>query len=66
MNKISITPQDLEIINQIVKENDIKYKFDLVLTSGSGIGYTLDLEFETELNGRDVTIKVPVCGVENW
>jgi hypothetical protein len=63
---ITLTPNDLEIINAIVQENDIKYGFNLVMTSGSGIGYTLDLEYETELNGRDVTVKVPVTGVENW
>lgn len=60
-----MTATDLATINQIVQENNLN-GFDIVMTSGSGIGYTLDLEFETKLNDREVTVKVPVSGVENW
>ena len=63
---IMLTPSDLEIITKIVEENDIKYSFKLIYEGGSGIGYTLDLEYTTELNGREATVKIPVTGVENW
>lgn len=60
-----INAKDLEIINCIVKENDI-FWFKLYQESGSGIGYTTDLEFETEINGRIATVKIPVTTEDNW
>ena len=60
-----MTATDLATINQIVQENNLN-GFDIVMTSGSGIGYRLDLEFETKLHDREVTVRVPVSGVENW
>jgi hypothetical protein len=58
--------QDLDIINKIVEENDIKYNFWIVYNDGSGIGYTLDLEYEADINGRNATIRIPISGEENW
>ena len=63
---IMLTPGDLEVIAKIVEENDIKYGFKLIYEDGSGIGYTLDLEYTTHINGREATVKIPVTGVENW
>jgi len=65
MNNIIISKLDLEIINCIVKENDISW-FKLYQESGSGIGYTTDLEYETEINGRAATVKIPVATEDNW
>ena len=56
---------ELQTINEIVNENDLN-DFTLVFDNSSGIGYTLDVEFEMELNGRNVKVHVPVTGVENW
>jgi hypothetical protein len=65
--KIPLTKQDLDIINSVVQENNLeRIAFDLVYDAGSGIGYTLDLEYATEVHGREVTIRVPIVGVENW
>jgi hypothetical protein len=66
MTKIMMNLADLEIVNKIVEENGIDYNFWIVYTDASGIGYTLDLEYETEINGRHATIRIPIAGVENW
>ena len=56
---------DLEVINKIVEENNISY-FKLHQESGSGIGYITDLEFETEINGRVATVRMPVSTEDQW
>ena len=66
MKRIYITPNEIEIVNKIIEENDIKSAFELIYDDSSGIGYTLDLEFETQVNGRYATIRIPVTTVENW
>lgn len=64
--RITMTKTDLNIINKIVEENNIVCAFDIVYTSGSGIGYCIDLEFPADINGREAIIRIPVTGVENW
>lgn len=64
--KITLCKRDLDIINDIVKENDLKGSFDIVYTPGGGIGYNVDLEYYMNINGRDATVRIPVSGVENW
>jgi hypothetical protein len=66
MKKIYVTPNEVEIVNKIIEENDIKGAFELIYDDSSGIGYTLDLEFETQVNGRYATIRIPVTTAENW
>lgn len=66
MQKFYMTPQEIDIITQIIKENDIKSAFEIIHNTGGGIGYTLDIEFEDEVNGRWATIRIPVTTVENW
>jgi hypothetical protein len=66
MKKIMMNKADLDIVNKIVEENGIDYNFWIVYTDSSGIGYTLDLEYETEINGRNATIRIPISGEENW
>jgi hypothetical protein len=56
---------DLEVINKIVEENNISY-FKLIQQSGAGIGYITDLEFETDINGRLATVKMPVSDEDQW
>ena len=63
---VTLTRQDLELINNIVSENDIEGTFNIIMTTGSGIGVTTDIEFRQEVNGRDATIRIEVSGVENW
>jgi hypothetical protein len=64
--EIYLNPEELAIIQRIMEENDIKYAVKLIYNDGSGIGSTLDVEFDTEVNGRQATVRIPVTGVENW
>ena len=66
MQKILLNLRDLEIIQKIVDENQCR---SFQLNQGdtdNGIGYTLDMEFDTELHGRLVSVRVPVTTVEDW
>jgi hypothetical protein len=65
MTKIMMNPADVKVIQEIIKENDITGNFELVYTNG-GIGYSIDLVYQTDLNNRDVRITIPVCSAENW
>lgn len=64
--KITLTKADIDIINEIIDENNLVCAFDIVYTSGSGIGYCVDIEFPKEINGREAIVRIPVTGVENW
>jgi hypothetical protein len=66
MTKIMMNSADLEIINKVVEENAITQNFCIIYNNNSGIGYTLDLQFTTEVNGREATVTIPICGEENW
>jgi hypothetical protein len=57
---------DIAVIAQIIKENDIRQNFWINFENSSGIGYSLDLEYVTELNGREATVKIVVTDEENW
>jgi len=65
MKKFHVTPHEIEIIQEVIKENDIQSAFELIHES-HGIGSTLHLEFETEINGRQVVVRVEITGSENW
>ena len=66
MQKILLNLRDLEIIHKIVDENQVRV-FELNQgDTDNGIGYILDMEFDTELHGRLVRVKVPVTTVEDW
>ena len=58
--------KDIETIAKIIEENDI-HAFNLIGDGyESGIGYTLDLEFDSEYNGRMATIKINVTDESEW
>lgn len=58
--------QDLEILNKIIQENNVTGVFKLVQDNSSGIGYTTDIEFDTDLHGRLAVIRVPIADTDNW
>ena len=67
MAKIHLNQRELDTISKIVAENNIKTAFTLISSAeDNGIGSLLDLEFDSELNGRYVTVRVPVTTVEDW
>lgn len=65
MNKIRLTASELDLIKDIVLENKLG-TFALLCDNSSGIGATIDLQFECEMNGRDATVSIPISGAENW
>lgn len=65
MKKITVNQFDLEIINDIVKENNIE-TFVLKQEKNLGIGYTTTMEFWFTLNDRDCTVSIPVNRSTNW
>ena len=65
MIQIQLTDSDLEIINNVVKENSLK-TFTIVQDSSSGIGSTTTIKFPADLRGRNVSISVSVSGEEDW
>ena len=66
MQKIHLNLRDLDIIHKIVDENHVRV-FELNQgDTDNGIGYILDMEFDTELHGRLARVIVPVNTVEDW
>jgi hypothetical protein len=66
MTKIMMNRADVELLGKILEENCIDNNFWVLYTANSGIGYSLDLEYSQEINGREATIRIPITGVENW
>ena len=65
MNKIILSANDIKEITKVIEEYKVDY-FTLIRNDVSAIGYTLDLEYSTEINGRMCTVIVPVVGIEEW
>lgn len=64
--KIYLTPKILETVNQVVTENSVTRSFALIGDSSSGIGVDLVMEFDHELNGRTVTVRVDLTDHRDW
>jgi hypothetical protein len=65
-SRIYITKRELEIISDIVRENEIENSFELIYNNDSGIGSTLEMEFDHELNGRYVNVRVNITDSDSW
>ena len=65
-SRIFISKRELEIINDIVRENEIQNSFELISNNDSGIGSTLEIEFDHELHGRYVTVRVNITDSDSW
>ena len=65
-SKIYLNKRDIERILEVIEENDLKDTFTLIHNSSSGIGYTLNMEFDAELNGRVITARVPIADSSDW
>lgn len=64
--RIYISKRELEIINKIIEENKIENSIELIYNNDSGIGNTLDMEFDHELHGRYVTVRVNITDSNSW
>lgn len=65
MTKITLNRADINEISKALLKFDIDH-FTLVKNDGSGVGYTIDVEYQTRMKDDLVTVKVPVVGVEDW
>jgi hypothetical protein len=65
-SRIYMSKRELEIISNIVRENEIENSFELIYNNDSGIGSTLDMEFDHKLNGRYVTVRVSITDSDSW
>jgi hypothetical protein len=65
MNQITLSTVDLEKIQRIVDKFDIT-EFELIKDSSTGIGYTLDITFWTNVNGLYCQVVVPLVNTEEW
>jgi len=64
MSKIFLNKSDIEEITKVLNDHGIQY-FNLVYKQNS-IGYCIDLEYNTPINGTMCKVVVPVVGVEEW
>ena len=64
MSKIHLNKSDIEEITKVLNAHGIQY-FNLVYKQNS-IGYCIDLEYDTAINGTMCRVIVPVVGVEEW
>ena len=65
MNKIILNSSDITEISKIIEEYKVDY-FTLTRNNVSAIGYSIDLEYSTTINGRMCTVIVPVVGIKEW
>ena len=64
MSKIHLNKSDIEEITKVLNAHEIQY-FNLVYKQNA-IGYCIDLEYNTAINGTMCKVVVPVVGVEEW
>ena len=65
MSKIILSANDITEISKIIEEYKVDY-FTLTRNNVSAIGYSIDLEYSTTINGRMCTVIVPVVGTNEW
>jgi hypothetical protein len=78
MNKIILSANDIKEISKVIEEiteisrviekckvDKVDY-FTLTRNNVSAIGYSIDLEYSTTINGRMCTVIVPVVGINEW
>jgi hypothetical protein len=66
MTKLSVNIADLKIINELVEKHDIKQGFDLIYNNHSGIGYTLEMQWETEIHGTPLKVTASLVDETDW
>jgi hypothetical protein len=65
--RIYISRREIEKILKIMDDNSItEGAVELIYNNSSGIGSTLDMEFDTELHGRYVVVRVNITDSDSW
>lgn len=65
ITKMTLTRTEVRELLATLERFDID-SFELTKDARSGIGYTLDIEYSTQLKDTMVTIRVPVVGTDSW
>lgn len=63
--KVSLSREELKKINQTLGEFKEIEKFDII-EGHHGIGSSIDLVFEGQVNGILAKVTIPITGSENW
>jgi len=66
MSKIRLSVKDIKDIQIVMKKFPDVESFQLHEHGNSGIGYLLDMEFETEINGIKCKVAVPIIDESMW
>jgi hypothetical protein len=66
MNRLQINIADLKVINELVEKHNIKQGFDLIYENHSGIGYTLEMEWNTEIHGTPLRVTATIVDETDW
>ena len=64
-NVVFLSTQDLEIINQIMRDSDVDF-CSVHQESGSGIGHITHVEFDYRLNGKYATVRMNINDQKDW
>lgn len=65
MKTMTLNRADIIRLLEVLEKFDVDY-FELIKRDTSGIGYTLDIEFPSQLKDTIVSIRASVVGVEEW
>lgn len=64
--RIYISKEELLEVIKILQDNEVEGVVELIYDNDSGIGSTLDVEFDFNLNGKLVTVRANVTDNSNW
>ena len=68
IEKIKLEARDLSHAVRLLADFDISddVQVELIKNNGSGIGYTVDMAFNSNLKGHPVTVVVPIVDSSRW
>ena len=61
-----INQEEVKKILTVMEEFPDARTYELKADNSSGIGSTLTLTMDMDINGRNVEVKVDISGVEKW
>lgn len=65
MIKFYLNTREIAAISEIMTAMDVDC-ISLVYNNGSGIGHTLDVEFDYDVKGYTALVSIPITTVEDW
>lgn len=66
VNKVKLNIHEIEKIMKVLKQFPESTSVELIQDSSSGIGSTVIMRLQTEVNGIIGNFEVEVSGSENW